>query len=117
MQGLSSLRLHERCTRSVMAREPKACPRVTLGSALRRHPLNSTWEEFSIKIISPILAANSGLRSSRREPRYIAQTKIHFAHLMAAAVMDVAQLLRWMAGELRACTPKLRYERLYDAVA
>ena len=49
-----------------------------------------------------------------RRSRYVGQAKTHLAHLMAAAVMNIVRLLRWLAGEPKAQTKLSPFARLYQ---
>jgi transposase len=51
-----------------------------------------------------------------RRSRYIGQAKTHLAHLMAAAVINIVRLLRWLAGEPKAQTKLSPFARLYQGV-
>ena len=48
-----------------------------------------------------------------RRSRYVGQAKTHLAHLMAAAIINVVRLLRWLAGEPKAQTQRSSFARLY----
>lgn len=50
-----------------------------------------------------------------RRSRYVGQAKTHLAHLMAAAVINIVRLLRWLAGEPKAQTRLSPFARLYQA--
>jgi hypothetical protein len=50
-----------------------------------------------------------------RRSRYVGRAKTHLAHLMAAAVMNIVRLLRWLAGEPKAQTKLSPFARLYQA--
>jgi len=52
-----------------------------------------------------------------RRSRYVGQAKTHLAHLMAAAVINIVRLLRWLAGEPKAQTRLSPFARLYQAAA
>jgi hypothetical protein len=49
-----------------------------------------------------------------RRSRYIGKAKTHLAHLMAAAVITIVRLLRWLAGEPKAQTRLSPFARLYQ---
>ncbi len=49
-----------------------------------------------------------------RRSRYVGQAKTHLAHLMAAAMMNIVRLLRWLAGEPKAQTRLSPFARLYE---
>ncbi|MEI7645098.1 MAG: IS1182 family transposase [Chloroflexales bacterium] len=49
-----------------------------------------------------------------RRSRYVGQAKTHLAHLMAAAVINIMRLLRWLAGEPKAQTRFSPFARLYQ---
>lgn len=49
-----------------------------------------------------------------RRSRYVGQAKTHLAHLMAAAVINIVRLLRWLAGEPKAQTRLSPFARLYE---
>jgi hypothetical protein len=52
-----------------------------------------------------------------RRTRYIGQARTHLAHLMTAAAINVGRLLRWIAGEPKACMRHSSFERLFAAIA
>jgi transposase len=59
-----------------------------------------------------------GVRScGMRRSRYIGQARTHLQHLMTAAAMNVVRLLRWLAGETQATTPRSAFARLFPAAA
>jgi transposase len=59
-----------------------------------------------------------GVRScGMRRSRYIGQARTHLQHLMTAAAMNVVRLLRWLAGEPKATTPRSAFARLFPAAA
>ena len=47
-----------------------------------------------------------------RRPRSIGKAKTHRAHLMAAAIMNVVRIVRWLAGEQKAHTKRSPFARL-----
>jgi hypothetical protein len=49
-----------------------------------------------------------------RRSRYVGQAKTHLAHLMAAAVINIMRLLRWLAGEPKVQTKLSPFARLYQ---
>src|SRR5713101_7093678 len=50
-----------------------------------------------------------------RQARYLGQAKTHLQPLMTAAIMNVMRLLRWLAEEPKAKTPRSAFARLYQA--
>jgi hypothetical protein len=48
-----------------------------------------------------------------RRSRYVGQAKTHLAHLMAAAIINIVRILRWLAGEPKAQTHLSPFARLY----
>jgi hypothetical protein len=50
-----------------------------------------------------------------RQARYLGQAKTHLQHLMTAAIMNVMRVLRWLAEEPKAKTPRSAFARLYQA--
>jgi ferredoxin len=52
-----------------------------------------------------------------RRTRYIGTAKTHLAHLMTAAAVNVARLLRWIAGEPKAQVSQTPFQKLYKATA
>jgi hypothetical protein len=50
-----------------------------------------------------------------RHARYLGQAKTHLQHLMTAAIMNVMRMLRWLAKEPKAKTPRSTFARLYQA--
>jgi len=50
-----------------------------------------------------------------RHARYLGQAKTHLQHLMTAAIMNVMRILRWLAEEPKAKTPRSAFARLYQA--
>ncbi|MFC0372876.1 transposase [Methylobacterium isbiliense] len=56
-----------------------------------------------------------GVRSSRlRRTPYFGHAKAHLAHLMTAAAMNLARVLRWLADEPKARTRHSAYARLHQ---
>ena len=49
-----------------------------------------------------------------RRSRYVGQAKTYLAHLMAAAIINIVRLLRWLAGEPKAHTTRSPFARLYQ---
>lgn len=59
-----------------------------------------------------------GVRScGLRRSRYIGLARTHLQHLMIAAAMNLERLLRWLAGEPKATTPRSAFVRLFTATA
>ena len=52
-----------------------------------------------------------------RRTRYIGQLKTQLAHLMTAAAINLGRLLRWIAGERKACVSRSPFQRLFATVA
>ena len=49
-----------------------------------------------------------------RRSRYLGQAKTHLAHLMAAAIINIVRMLRWLAEEPKARTRPSTFARLYQ---
>jgi hypothetical protein len=49
------------------------------------------------------------------DARYVGQAKTRLAHLIAAAVINIVRLLRWLAGEPKVQTRPSPFARLYQA--
>ena len=59
-----------------------------------------------------------GVRSSRlRRTPYFGQAKTHLAHLMTAAAMNLARLLRWLADKPKAQTRHSAFAQLHPLAA
>ena len=62
----------------------------TLSEAVRAYGMRGTW--------------------------YTGQARTLLAHLMTAAAINVGRLLRWIAGEPKACMKRSSFERLFAAL-
>ena len=112
---------HERCTRSVPPQRQITVRPQAQHEALRERRAYERTTDFAAEY-----ARRSGIEGTiseavrahgMRRTRYIGQAKTHLAHLMAAAAINVSRLLRWMAGEPKACRHRTPLERLLNAVA
>ena len=112
---------HERCTRSVPPQRQLTVRPQAQHEALQERRAHEQTIDFAVEY-----ARRSGIEGTlseavrahgMRRTRYIGQAKTHLAHLMTAAAINVSRLLRWMAGEPKACRRRTPLERLFNAVA
>jgi transposase len=115
-----SCKVHERCTRSTPPqRQITVCPQPQ-HEALRERRAHEQTGDFAAEY-----ARRAGIEGTisqavrahaMRRTRYIGQARTHLAHLMMAAAINVGRLLRWIAGEPKACVTRSSFERLFAAV-
>ena len=48
-----------------------------------------------------------------RRARYFGQAKTHLQHLMTAAIINSVRILRWLAEQPKAKTPRSAFAKLY----
>lgn len=114
-------KMHERCTRSTPPqRQITVLPELQY-EALREQRAREQTADFAAEY-----ARRAGIEGTiseavrahaMRRTRYIGQARTHLAHLMTAAAINVGRLLRWIAGEPKACMTRSSFERLFAAVS
>ena len=112
---------HERCTHSVPPQRQLTVLPQAQHEALHERRAHEQTADFAAEY-----ARRSGIEGTIseavrahqvRRTRYIGQAKTHLAHLMTAAAINVARLLRWLAGEPKACLHRTHLKRLFEARA
>ena len=113
--------LRPQCTRSASARQAITVRPEAQHEALRlgraREQTASFTAEYARRAgVEGTIAQR--VRSSRlRRTPYFGQAKTHLAHLMTAAAMNLARLLRWLAGEPIAQTRHSAFAQLHPLAA
>lgn len=108
----------EQCTKSTPPRRtitvrPQAQHEALLAGRQREQTAEYKAEYAKRAGVEGTIAQSVRTTELRRS-RYIGKAKTHLAHLMAAAVMNVVRLLRWLAGEPKAQTQLSPFARLYQ---
>jgi hypothetical protein len=107
------------CTRSTPARRtitlrPQA-QHVALLEGRKREQTAQFKAEYAKRAGVEGTIAQSVRTDEVRQARYLGQAKTHLQHLMTAAIMNVMRMLRWLAAEPKAKTPRSAFARLYQA--
>jgi transposase len=107
------------CTRSTPPRRtitlrPQA-QHVALLEGRKREQTAQFKAEYAKRAGVEGTIAQSVRTAEVRQARYLGQAKTHLQHLMTAAIMNVMRILRWLAEEPKAKTPRSAFARLYQA--
>jgi transposase len=109
----------ENCTRSTPPRRtitlrPQAQHEALLEGR-KREQTDQFKAEYAKRAGVEGTIAQSVRTGKVRQARYLGQAKTHLQHLMTAAIMNVMRMLRWLAEEPKAKTPRSAFARLYQA--
>jgi len=113
--------VHDRCTRSTPPqRQITMLPELQYEALRKRRAQEQTADfaaEYDRRAGIEGTISEAVRAYGMRRTRYTGQARTHLAHLMTAAAINVGRLLRWIAGEAKACTKRSSFERLFAAVA
>ena len=109
----------ENCTRSTPPRRTITLRPQAQHEALLEGRKREQTEQFKAEYAKRAGVEGTIAQSVRtgkvRQARYLGQAKTHLQHLMTAAIMNVIRMLRWLAEEPKAQTPRSAFARLYQA--
>jgi hypothetical protein len=109
----------ENCTRSTPPRRTITLRPQAQHEALLEGRKREQTEQFKAEYAKRAGVEGTIAQSVRtgkvRQARYLGQAKTHLQHLMTAAIMNVMRMLRWLAEEPKAKTPRSAFARLYQA--
>ncbi len=109
----------ENCTRSTPPRRTITIRPQAQHEALLEGRKREQTEQFKAEYAKRAGVEGTIAQSVRtgkvRQARYLGQAKTHLQHLMTAAIMNVMRMLRWLAEEPKAKTPRSAFARLYQA--
>jgi hypothetical protein len=108
----------EQCTKSTPPRRtitvrPQAQHEALLAGR-QREQTEEYKAEYAKRAGVEGTIAQSVRTTELRRSRSMGRAKTHLAHLMAAAVINVVRLLRWLAGEPKAQTKLSPFARFYQ---
>ncbi len=111
----------EKCTRSTPPRRtitlrPQAQHEALLAGR-KREKTEQYKAEYAKRAGVEGTISQSIRTTEVRRARYIGQAKTHLQHLMSATMMNVMRMLRWLAEEPKAKTPRSTFARLYQMTA
>ncbi len=109
----------ENCTRSTPPRRtitlrPQAQHEALLEGR-KREQTRQFKAEYAKRAGVEGTIAQSVRTAEVRRARYMGQAKTHLQQLMTAAIINVMRMLRWLAEEPKAKTPRSAFARLYQA--
>jgi transposase len=109
----------ENCTRATPPRRTITLRPQAQHEALLEGRKREQTEQFKAEYAKRAGVEGTVAQSVRtgevRQARYLGQAKTHLQHLMTAAIMNVMRILRWLAEEPKAKTPRSAFARLYQA--
>ncbi len=121
VSGCRACPLRPQCTRARTARRAITIRPEAQHEALRVGRAREQTADFAAEYARRAGVEGTiaqGVRSSRlRRTPYFGQAKTHLAHLMTAAAMNLARLLRWLADEPKARTRHSAFARLHQLAA
>ena len=110
----------EQCTKATPPRRTMTVRPQAQHEALLAGRQREQTDEYKAEYAKRAGVAGTLAQSVRttqvRRSRSIGKAKTHRAHVMAAAVINVVRMLRWLAGEQKAQTDVSSCARLYQAV-
>ncbi len=113
--------LQAQCTRSTSERRAITIRPEAQHEALRAGRARERTADFAAEYARRAGVEGTiaqGVRSGRlRRTPYLGHAKTHLAHLMTAAAMNLARLLRWLADEPKAQTRQSAFAQLYPRAA